>query len=286
MESNTYKDMSDTLENNYMPMTSFRSGVEEAVRPDVVCSTIQIVNIALVGDARSWVLVDAGMPQSADQIIEIAKERFGEQAKPRAILLTHGHFDHVGAVVELVKAWKVPVYAHALELPYLTGQKYYPEPDGTVEGGLIAKLSPLFPNEPIDLGSHIHALPEDGSVPDMPGWNWIHTPGHTPGHISLFRDEDRTLLAGDAFVTVKQDSLYQVVTQQKQLTGPPVYFTTDWQAARQSVEKLAALAPSCAITGHGPPMYGEELANGLEKLAANFDRIALPRYGRYVDQEM
>ncbi|WP_409175559.1 MBL fold metallo-hydrolase [Brevibacillus fortis] len=286
MESNTYEDMKDTLADNYMPMTSFRSGVEETVRPDVECYTIQIVNIALVGDSESWVLVDAGMPQSAEQIIEIARGRFGEEAKPRAIMLTHGHFDHVGAVIELVKAWKVPVYAHPLEIPYLTGQKFYPEPDGTVEGGLLAKLSPLFPNEPIDLGSHVLPLPEDGSVPEMPEWRWIHTPGHSPGHISFFRDEDRTLLAGDAFVTVKQDSLYQVVTQQKQLTGPPVYLTTDWQAARQSVEKLANLAPAYAITGHGPPMYGEELADGLVQLAAKFDRIAVPKYGRYVDMEM
>ena len=40
----------------------------------------------------------------------------------------------------------------------------------------------------------------------MPGWRWVHTPGHTAGHVSLFRDADRTLIAGDAFVTTKQES--------------------------------------------------------------------------------
>ena len=52
----------------------------------------------------------------------LTKERFGENNKPKAIVLTHGHFDHVGAVVDLVRKWDVPVYAHEAELPYLTAE--------------------------------------------------------------------------------------------------------------------------------------------------------------------
>lgn len=275
--------LEDSMADNYMPITSIRSGNIDEVSSDLCCCTIQIVNIILAGTRSEWVLIDAGMPQTADWIIDIAEQRFGAGAKPKAIVLTHGHFDHVGSVVKLVEAWDVPVYAHELELPYLTGKSSYPEPDGSVEGGLIAKLSPLFPNEPIDLAGHIYALPSDGTVPGMPGWRWIHTPGHTPGHVSLFRDDDRSLIAGDAFVTVEQDSLYKVITQKKQLTGPPVYFTTDWQAAWQSVKKLESLKPELAITGHGAPMFGDELTNGLTALAGDFDRIAIPEYGRYVN---
>lgn len=117
----------------------------------------------------------------------------------------------------------------------------------------------------------------------MSGWRWLHTPGHTPGHISLFRDEDRMLLAGDAFVTVEQDSLYDVLLQTKELTGPPVYFTTDWDMAWNSVKKLEALKPVFALTGHGSPMGGEELARDLARLADDFDQIAIPKHGRYVD---
>lgn len=181
-----------------------------------------------------------------------------------------------------MKKWKVPVYAHTLELPFLTGKESYPEPDPTVEGGLLAKISPIYPNGPIDLQENIHSLPSDGTVPSMPGWRWIHTPGHTPGHVSFFRDHDRALIAGDAFITVKQDSLYKVLTQEREINGPPRYFTTDWEASRESVMKLEALKPEHAITGHGPSISGEELRNGLRKLVDHFDEIAIPDYGKYV----
>lgn len=68
-----------------------------------------------------------------------------------------------------------------MEIPFLTGQQSYPEPDPTVEGGMVAKMSPLFPDEPIDLGNNVKALPTDGTVPHMPEFRWIHTPGHTQG---------------------------------------------------------------------------------------------------------
>ncbi|MBS4211570.1 MBL fold metallo-hydrolase [Neobacillus rhizophilus] len=279
------KEMSYGSDYKLIPATSIGSGIGIQVLPDLFSYTIQIVNICFVGnpDNGEFVLVDAGMTGSADEIIGAAEERFGEGCRPKAIILTHGHFDHVGAIIELVNHWQVPVYAHEIELPYLTGQRSYPEPDPSVEGGMVAKMSPLFPNEPINLGNHVEKLPADGSVPHMPGFRWIHTPGHTPGHVSFFRDEDRALIAGDAFINVKQDSLYKVITQEEEVNGPPRYFTTDWRAAWDSVKKLAELSPSTAITGHGTPLAGEALTSGLQRLVNNFDSLAIPDYGKYVD---
>lgn len=272
----------------FIPATSIGSGVGIEVLPDLYCHTIQIVNICLVGqpDSKDFVLVDAGMPKSADEIISVTEERFGENNPPKAIILTHGHFDHVGAIIELVNHWQIPVYAHELEMPYLTGKKSYPEPDPTVEGGMVAKMSPMFPIEPINLGDHAEALPADGSVPHMPSFRWVHTPGHTTGHIALFREKDRALIAGDAFVTVKQEYLYKVLTQEQEISGPPRYLTTDWNAARASVEKLEALHPAVAITGHGLPMSGTLLTDSLQKLVKEFDTIALPDYGKYVPKSI
>lgn len=74
-----------------------------------------------------------------------------------------------------------------------------------------------------------------------------------------------------------------MVSQEQEINGPPRYLTTDWQAAKDSVEKLEELKPSVAVTGHGKPMDGDTLSSGLQKLAQHFDEIAVPDYGRYVD---
>lgn len=282
------KEMNYGSDYKFIPATSIGSGIGIQVLPDLYSHTIQIVNIVLVGapGSEGFVLVDAGMPESAEEIISVVEERFGTGSRPKAIILTHGHFDHVGAVIELVEKWNVPVYAHELEMPFLTGQMSYPEPDPTVEGGMVAKMSPMFPNEPIDLGGHVEKLPSDGTVPHMPGFKWIHTPGHSPGHVSFFRESDRALIVGDAFVTVKQEYLYKVLTQEQEISGPPRYLTTDWKAAKESVVKLQGLNPTVAVTGHGLPMSGELLTNSLEKLVREFDQIAVPDFGKYVDGEL
>jgi len=271
-----------------IPASSLTSGLGLEVLPDLYCYNVQIVNIVMVGnpEKEEFVLIDAGMPNSSERIISEAEERFGQNCRPNAIILTHGHFDHVGAIIELIEHWDVPVYAHEFEIPFLTGEKSYPEPDTSVEGGMVAKMSFLFPNEPINLGEHVKVLPSDQSVPYMPDFRWVHTPGHTPGHISLFREKDRALIVGDAFVTVKQESLYSVLTQDQEISGPPRYLTTDWKAAWESVKKLESLRPSVAITGHGLPMKGEELSENLRMLVQDFERIAIPDYGKYVNRDI
>lgn len=280
------QDMNYGEDYKFIPATSIASGTGMELLMDVYCHTVQIVNIALVGNHDQFVLVDAGMPYSSDKIIKVVEERFGEGAKPDAIVLTHGHFDHVGAIIELIEHWDTPVYAHRLEIPFLTGRQRYPEPDSSVEGGMVAKMSPFFPNEPVNLGNHVQPLPNDGTVPFMDGFHWVHTPGHTPGHVSFFRDEDGALIVGDAFVTVKQENLFDVMTQDKEISGPPRYLTTDWKAAKESVRKLSQLHPTIAVTGHGAPMVGEELTENLNKLVREFDQIAKPDHGKYVDPDV
>jgi glyoxylase-like metal-dependent hydrolase (beta-lactamase superfamily II) len=175
------------------------------------------------------------------------------------------------------------VYAHREELPYVTGERSYPAPDPSVGGGLMARMASLYPRRPIDLGAGVRELPGNGSIPPLPGWRWIHTPGHTAGHVSLFRDVDRTLIVGDAFCTTKQESFFAAVaTQRPELHGPPAYFTTDWDAARDSVERLASLNPSFIAPGHGQPMAGDEATRSLVELAERFDEVARPEHGRYV----
>ncbi|RZJ31998.1 MAG: MBL fold metallo-hydrolase [Flavobacterium sp.] len=265
-------------------MTSVSAGKGREVLPDLFYYTNQIVNVIFIGrpDGK-WAIVDAGMPASGEKLIKVAEDRYGKGARPEAIFLTHGHFDHVGGIVEMLEHWKdIPVYAHPLEFPYITGQQAYPEPDPTVQGGMLAKLSSIYPHEPVTIGPTLKPF-FGQNLPGFEDWTWIHTPGHSPGHVSFFRQSDRTLIAGDAFVTVRQDSFFKVLLQKEEVNGPPRYLTTDWPAARLSVEKLASLNPQLAITGHGTHMAGPELREGLQHVVADFENMAVPEYGKYVD---
>ncbi|WP_369723179.1 MBL fold metallo-hydrolase [Bradyrhizobium sp. LLZ17] len=245
---------------------------------DVAYRQLAIVNVIFVGlesaGDGNWVLVDAGIPGSAQAIRSAASARFGGQGRPACIVMTHAHFDHVGALETLAREWDVPVYAHAAEHPYLDGSQSYPPADPSVGGGLLARLSPLFPTKPVNVASRLYDLPSDHSVPFMQDWRW--TPGHTPGHVSLWRERDRVLIAGDAFITTRQESVYAAVTQTPEMHGPPMYFTPDWVSAKASVRELAALGPEIVVTGHGAAMQGAEMRAALDSLALRFDEVAVP----------
>jgi glyoxylase-like metal-dependent hydrolase (beta-lactamase superfamily II) len=108
----------------------------------------------------------------------------------------------------------------------------------------MSLLSPLYPRGPIDLRPRLRALPAEGLSPvelgELPGWQILHTPGHTPGHVSFFRPQDKTLLVGDAFCTTKPESFFEAaLAQQVEMHGPPAYFTPDWNSARESVRRFA-----------------------------------------------
>ncbi len=263
------------------------TGQDEAtheIAPDLAYKRLGIVNIVFYGlPEQDWVLIDAGLPGTAGVIRKAAEARFGQGVKPKAIVLTHGHFDHVGALRELAEDWDVPVYAHGLEHPYLNGTSAYPPPDPSVGGGMMARMSGLYPAGPVDASRWLKSLPEDGSVPKMAGWRWLPTPGHSPGHVSLWREADRLLVAGDAFVTTKAESVYAVTVQKPEVHGPPMYYTSDWRSAENSVKALVGLEPETVIAGHGPPLQGAVLRQDLHALAANFKRLAVPSRGRYVN---
>lgn len=250
------------------------------IAPDVGWLPISFANVFFIGRPGSkWILLDAGLPGWAGEILQAAEARFGAGSRPEGIVLTHGHLDHAGSAMALANLWDVPIYVHPLELPFLTGRSSYPPADPTV-GGATAFLSRFLPTLRRDLGGRLRELHQH-KVPGATNWEWIATPGHSPGHICLFRESDRILLTGDALISVDMDSWSGLLSAKSRLAGPPAPFTIDWDAARASLKVLAGLRPNVVGCGHGLPITDSNLAERLEKFALRFHG---PRRGRYVNQ--
>ena len=237
------------------------------IAPEIAVIQTLIANAYLVGDAAGWVLVDACTPGNARRIQKAAERRFGRGSRPRAILLTHGHFDHSGSAAGLADAWGVPIFAHSLELPYLTGEASYPPFDPSAPG-FFCRIARFFPIRTMNLGERVSRLEADAAVPGLPDWEIVETPGHTPGHVAFFRPGDGALLAGDAVTTMNLDSFWDTVRRRKQVCGPPALATMNWSDAGLSVERLAGLRPTLIAAGHGAPM--RNAADELAGLARHF----------------
>jgi glyoxylase-like metal-dependent hydrolase (beta-lactamase superfamily II) len=234
-------------------------------------------NVYFVRSGESWVLIDAGYRSSARAIAEAAARLCGAAGRPELILLTHGHPDHAGAAVGLAAAWDLPIILAEDEMPFVNGTALYPEP-------LVHFMARVMPRRVMealvrgsDLGAAIRSFDPQADVPDLPDWIAVPTPGHTPGHVAFFRRGDRTLLTGDAVLTLAWSSrlggggagwLWDLARCRPRLSGPPTVVTCDWREAAASIVGLAELDPWVLATGHGIPLAGRQVAPALRAFAA------------------
>jgi glyoxylase-like metal-dependent hydrolase (beta-lactamase superfamily II) len=226
---------------------------------------------------KEWVLVDTGIKLSYSSLKGL-EEFFGRP--PLAIFLTHGHQDHAGSARELAQEWNIKVYTSRLEVPYLTGQSVYPPADPTV-GGALAQMARIAPFPAFDLSGVLETYPEDRVLPFLPDWRVIDTPGHSPGHISLWHEADRVLIAGDALCTMDCDSYFGMVTQKRQLGRGGSPFTPDWESSKRSLGKLSDLEPVVVAAGHGQPLMGADVPEMMRDFERSFKA---PEQGRYVTE--
>ncbi len=232
-------------------------------------------NAYLVSDGSSWILVDAGWGGDGPRIQAATRSLLGPELTPSAILLTHAHPDHAGSARELAETWRCPVYAHPAELPLATGDfaamaRYA----GPLDRWLILPIMRAIGGRRREaalagssLAGIVRPLGPGGAIAGVEGWEWIHAPGHTPGHVACVRARDRVVLSGDALLTLEVNSWAGLLRQRQGLSGPPWYTTWDRQAAIASIRRIADLEPSVLATGHGLPLAGPGTAAAVHAFA-------------------
>jgi glyoxylase-like metal-dependent hydrolase (beta-lactamase superfamily II) len=253
---------------------------EEAVEiaPDVFClgpwGRTQ-TNVYLLRADSTWALVDAGWEGDAARIEAASRSLLGPGAVPAAILLTHVHPDHAGAARVLGETWHCPIFLHPAETAIANGdfgaiERFAGPLDRWVILPAMRALGKRRRAEVLQRGSLaglIRELEPNGVVPGVEGWEWIPTPGHTPGHVSFVRPADRIVLTGDALVTLQVNALAGFLSGRQGLSAPPWYTTWSRRQAAASLTAIAALAPTVVGGGHGRPLAGPGTAAAVRALA-------------------
>ncbi len=187
------------------------------------------VNAYLLGG----VLVDAG---TAGMGKKLPARLAGRHIAAHAI--THAHPDHVGGSSAVCSELGLELWAPAGDAPDVqAGRPTVPQ--GTWATALLER-APRWQAPPV--GRELREGDE------LEGFEVVATPGHSPGHVSLWRSSDRVLVVGDVFLN------RTLITARYGLREPPRALTVDPARNRESMRKLAELDPALALFGHGPPL--------------------------------
>lgn len=180
-------------------------------------------------------LVDCGLKRAPAKIVAALHSIHSDPSEVTRIVMTHAHADHAGGLASMRARSGAEVAAHEREAPYLR-QGRVPARDSQVRGGrLFTRASGGF--SPTDVTEEF----SDGDVLKVAGGlRVVHTPGHSPGHVSLLHEPTRVLVTGDAIFNVRG------------LRWPPRVFCTDFALTTQTAERLADLEYEIAAFTHGP----------------------------------
>lgn len=228
----------------------------------------QTINPVILREGVTQLLIDCGYGGFLPLIEEAARGLGIDLSALHAILITHHDIDHMGALYELKAAYPhLKVYASEADAPYVSGEKKslrlqqaealfptLPEEQRTAAREFQQRLSAMQ-HVPVD-----YLIADNSILPGLPGARAIRTPGHMPGHVSVFLEEEGILVAGDALV---------FDNGRLNLANPQ--FTLDWTEAMNSVRRIRELAPRRIICFHGGEASGD-LMQQLDQLLANDNR--------------
>jgi len=203
------------------------------------------VNAFFIVGEDGLTLVDSGLAKKKDTILGAVAGAGRQPPDLGHILITHHHIDHIGSLAALKEATGAKCYVHPADSPIVRGDEPQPGPNpgsllGKLAGPLLSRMSPPAPPADVDV-----EVADGEELPLAGGIKAVHTPGHTPGHLSFLLPSKNVLFVGDAAANMLRLGL------------PIGMFTADREQAKESIGKLAALEFDVACFGHGRVLKGE-----------------------------
>ncbi len=223
--------------------------------PDVYQLTIRGVNIVLIVEDE-LTLIDAGLRGNSPQIIDFINQIGRSPQEISLIISTHNHLDHMGGLTEMKRIAPAKVAIHKDDIIDIENQPSLGEvirksPQELISSTLQSAISVKFSDIDIQLSGGEVLKP-------LGGLEVIHTPGHTPGSISLYSPDRKLVIVGDA-----------IRNRGKGLYLPPKMASTDMAQAADSIKTIGRLDFDILTSGHGRPL----IKNARAKVQALIDKI-------------
>lgn len=200
-------------------------------------------------DDGTLTLVDAGMQTDGKKILKYIISLNRKPSDVKTIVITHCHVDHVRGLAAVKAATGGTVAVHEADADFVSGKAQYPSPGGAM-GFAFKVMSPVFKTTPVEPDLRLKEGDTLGRLAV------IHTPGHTPGSISLLDRQSKVLFVGDTARFLKG-----------KLEGPPRQFTPRMDQARTSIERLSSLEFEVMLSGHGEPLRSQDAPRMMNELS-------------------
>jgi glyoxylase-like metal-dependent hydrolase (beta-lactamase superfamily II) len=211
-----------------------------------------ITRPVLLSDEAHLALVDTSYPLMAEAVLQAVRQAGADPAALDMILITHQDLDHVGCIRDILTQYPgIKVLCHEEEAPYIDGRRTPVKLQALPEGH---ELRLAYARRVVPIAQ---VLADGERLPFFGGVVALHTPGHTPGHMCLYVEAARALIAGDALNVVDGA-----------LSGPNPVYTQDMALGYRSLEKLLPFDIECVYTFHGGAFRGD-VSGALKALTAS-----------------
>ncbi len=203
-----------------------------------------------------YTMIDAGFQSTSSELLSTIHDEFGDNIRISRLVITHIHYDHYGGVNQVVSRFSSRVMMHQREMEVVNALSRAVSEEGvswlrllSVPNMVMDKVLKIISQERKNIPRPNQLINGELSIESISGtWRIIHTPGHTPGHVCLYNNDNGALISGDHLLP-------------QETSNVPFYPIEGYNPLRDYLASLTTvkrIKPSIVIPSHGEPFSSAE----------------------------